>query len=143
MVILKLSVVWEFPEVKDLAIRELEKKDIPDAKRIKLYHENQVDKNILIPRYAALCEREAHLTIEEGLDLGMETVVMIAACRGEARAARLASGGRSPLTPTVSGTKLHDVVCEIFHIEPPSNKNATTGGLMTTSWFTNFNNASV
>ena len=87
----------------------------------------------MIPRYAALCEREAHLTFDEANDLGMETVVMIAACRGEARAARLATGGRSPLTPTFSGNELHDVVREIFRIEPPSDNNATTGGLVTTS----------
>ena len=40
-----------------------------------------------------------HLTGEEGEDIGMETVIMVAA----ARAGRLPSGGRSPITPTVHG----------------------------------------
>jgi hypothetical protein len=84
----------------------------------------------LIPHYAALSEREAHLTFEEGQDIGMETMVMIAACRGEARALRLASGARTPLSPTVSGTELHDVVREVFGIVPEvssENKDKNTG----------------
>jgi len=118
-VILNLAVLWEFPEVKNLAVRELEKKEeIPDSKRIKLYHANGVDRNILIPYYARLCEREAHLTREEGDDIGMETVIMISAGRGEARAARLASGVRSPISPTFHGEELHEVIREVFRIAP-------------------------
>jgi len=126
-VILGLAVRWDFPEVKDLAIRELEKKiDIPDSKRIKLYHAHHVDRNILIPYYARLCEREAHLTREEGEDIGMETVIMVAAGRGEARAGRLPSGGRSPITPTVQGEELHQVIREIFGISPEVKDKDTT-----------------
>jgi len=120
-VILSLAVCWEFPEVKNLAVRELEKKVIPDSKRIKLYHANGVDRNILIPYYAALCEREAHLTREEGEDIGMETVIMISAGRGEVRAARL-GGIRSPVTPTVQGEELHEVIREVFKIAPVSKE---------------------
>lgn len=138
-VILGLAVRWDFPEVKDLAVRELEKKiDIPDSKRIKLYHANNVDRNILIPYYARLCEREAHLTREEGEDIGMDTVIMVSAGRGEARAARLASGARSPVTPTYRGEELNEVIREIFKIAPkaPSKDNEkekekdTLGGLV-------------
>ena len=52
-------------------------------------------------------------------------MVMIATCRGEVRALCLA-----PLSPTVSGTKLHDVVREVFGIVPAvssENKNNNTG----------------
>lgn len=129
-IVLDLAVRWEFKEIKNLAVRELEKKEIPDSKRIKLYHQNNVDKTILIPRYAALCEREAHLTLEEAQDIGMETVVMIAAGRQEVRAARLASGGRSPLSPTISGQELHEVVREVFHISLEASSADPTGGLV-------------
>ena len=126
--ILNLAVLWEFPEVKNLAVRELEKKmDISDSKRIKLYHANSVDRNILIPYYARLCEREAHLTREEGDDIGMETVIMISAGRGEARAARLDSGLRSPVSPTFHGDELHEIIREVFKISPISE---STGGLV-------------
>jgi hypothetical protein len=138
-VILGLAVHWDFPEVKDLTIRELEKKkDIPDSKRIKLYHANNVDRNVLIPYYARLCEREAHLTREEGDDIGMDTVIMVAAGRGEARAARLASGVRSPVSPTVKGEELHEVIREIFKISPEAKEDGDKGGLVThdtDSWY--------
>ena len=140
--ILGLAVRWEFPEVKKLAVRELEKKiEIPDSKRIKLYHAHNVDRNILIPYYARLCEREAHLTKEEGDDIGMETVILISAGRGEARAARLASGLRSPITPTFQGEELHAVVREIFNIVPETKDTDTTGGLVIMILISDFNNA--
>jgi hypothetical protein len=117
-IILGLAVRWGFAEVKNLAVRELEKKtEISDSKRVKLYQENDVDKNVLILYYAALCEREAYLTREEAEDLGMDTVVRIAACREEIRASRLA-GVKTPFLPTISGTEVHDVVREVFRTVP-------------------------
>ena len=95
-IILTLAHRWGFPEVKNLAVRELETKSMPDVKRIKLYHDTHVDRNFLIPRYAALCEREEPLSLAEGFDLGMETTLMIARGREEARASRSASGARPP-----------------------------------------------
>lgn len=102
-----------------------------------------MDRNILIPYYARLCEREPHLTREEGEDIGMDTVIMVAAGRGEARAARLASGLRSPVTPTVSGEELHQVIRDIFKIslEEKDKDKDTTGGLVTTILIPDINNA--
>jgi len=117
-VILTLANRWSFPGVKALAIRELQKKFMSDVKRIKLYKENHVDRNYLIPCYARLCEREAPLTAEEGLDLGMIDVIQIAAAREQARSAFLPSGARSPLTPTIHGTDLEEVIRQVFHIAP-------------------------
>ncbi|KAF8953196.1 hypothetical protein BDZ97DRAFT_1929891 [Flammula alnicola] len=133
-VILALANRWSFDEVKSLAIRELEKKEMPDVQRIKLYHENNVDRNFLIPRYAALCEREEPLSLSEGMDLGMETTLMIARGREEARSSRLASGARSPQTPTIHGADLHEVIRELFQIASPgtdSEAQATTTGITT------------
>jgi len=118
-VILKLAERWSFPEVKNLAIRELEQKEMLDVKRIKLYHENNVDRNYLVPRYAALCEREEPLTLAEGMDLGMETTLQIAAGREQARS-RLPGGARTPMSPTIHGADLHEVVRELFRIAPSS-----------------------
>ena len=65
----------------------------------------------------------------------METMVMIAAGRVEARASCLTTGVRSSLSPTVSGAELHDVVREFFHItpEPPFDNKDNTGELVATS----------
>lgn len=141
--ILTLSSTWSFPEVKSLSIRELEKKIMPDVKRIKLYHETKVDRNILLPRYAALIEREEPLTLEEGYDLGMETAFMIYRGREEARSARQPNGARSPSTPTIHGADLYEVIRDVFKIAPseavmeaepivPDNHNST-GALVETS----------
>jgi len=130
-----------------------------DVKRIKLYQDNEVDRRLLVPRYAALCEREETLTLEEGFDLGMETTLMIARGREQARSQRLPTGGRSPLTPTAHGSDLIEIVRELFKLPageedvgspetarlppstsyaPPANGSAnghTTGGLVSTYLF--------
>ena len=77
-IILKLAHRWTFPEVKDLAVRELEKLICPDLDRIATYQANAVDRKLLIPYYARLCEREEPLTLPEGMKLGMETTLIIA-----------------------------------------------------------------
>ena len=64
----------------------------------------------------------------------METVIMISAGRGEARAARPASGVRSPVSPTFRGEELHEVIREVFNIVPvpETPKPDTPGGLVIT-----------
>ncbi|KAF9479073.1 hypothetical protein BDN70DRAFT_807554 [Pholiota conissans] len=125
-IILILAHRWGFPEVKNLAVRELEKKTMLDVKRIKLYHDTHVARHFLIPRYAALCEREEPLSLAEGMDLGMETTLMIARGREEARASRSTSGVRSPLTPTIHGADLHEFIRELFQIGADADTTTTT-----------------
>jgi hypothetical protein len=71
----------------------------------------------------------------------MDTVIMVAAGRGEARAARLASGVRSPVSPTVKGEELHEVIREIFKIDPEAKDNGDKGGLVTMILIPDINNA--
>ena len=87
----------------------------------------------MIPYYARLCEREAHLTREEGEDIGMDTVIMISAGRTEVRAARQESGVRSPITPSFHGEELYSVVREVFKISPEEKEKEkdNAGGLVT------------
>jgi len=82
--------------VKQLAIRELQKQEMADVKRIALYHEFGVDRTLLIPHYVALCEREQPLTLDEGLTLEMETTVMVAWGREAVLSSRLADGSLNP-----------------------------------------------
>lgn len=104
--ILELSNRWSFPEVKDLAVRELQKKPLSPVERIELYHRNFVDRNLLINDYIELCQRESPLTLKEGLDLGLETTLTIARTREEIRSPRSPQGVMTPLTPTVQGPEL-------------------------------------
>ena len=119
-VILTLSNRWSFREVKNLAIRELEKMAISDVKRIKLYHDHNVDRNYLIPCFIALCKREESLTVEEGIHLGMITVTQIVTAREHIRrVSHLTSGTGGPSTPIIHGSDLHDVIRQLFNIAPP------------------------
>ncbi|KAG2023355.1 hypothetical protein CC2G_001017 [Coprinopsis cinerea AmutBmut pab1-1] len=118
--ILGLAHKWGFPQVKALAVRELEKKDFDDIDRIVVYHNNDVDRNLLIPRYAALCARETPLTLPEGMKLGMETTLAIASAREYVRAIKLADGSRSPISPTVEGEELASMIRDLFGIPPPA-----------------------
>ncbi|TFK45106.1 hypothetical protein BDQ12DRAFT_595172 [Crucibulum laeve] len=140
-VILSLAHRWKFPEVKKLAVRELETKtteDFPDIDRIVVYHDNSVDRNLLIPRYAALCEREEPLTLPEGMRLGMETTLMIARAREYARSNITSSGARSPSASNVHGGELQKIVRELFGVtasseEPEEPVVAATSGPAPTS----------
>ncbi|KAJ7771980.1 hypothetical protein DFH07DRAFT_212694 [Mycena maculata] len=116
--ILELAERWEFAEVKNLAVRELEKKDeLPDIDRIVLYHKFKVDESYLIPRYAALCERPELLTVEEGLQLGMEVTIALSRARECARN-QASSGGRSPSPAGLGNKELTDIIKDHFNIKP-------------------------
>ncbi|KAJ7935271.1 hypothetical protein B0H13DRAFT_2227173 [Mycena leptocephala] len=111
--ILELAHRWEFAEVKNLAVRELEKLELPDIDRIVLYKKFAVDESYLIPRYAALCERPELLTVEEGLRLGMEIVIPLSRARECAR--NLATdGGRSPSPADLGGKELSEIIKDHF-----------------------------
>ena len=114
--ILTLAHRWGFAEVKALAVRELEKKEFSNIDRIVYYQSNDVDRNLLIPHYAAVCARENPLTLAEGIKLGMETTLVIASAREYIRAIPTRNGLRSPVTPTVEGEELYDMIRELFNI---------------------------
>ena len=118
-VILRLAHRWSFHEVHALAIRELEKLDSPDIDRIVAYHDCEVDRNLLIPRYAALCHREQPLELEEGQRLGLETTLMIARAREFARGNLMPSGARSPTAATLAQHEMITLIRGLFGIPAP------------------------
>ncbi|KAL0955732.1 hypothetical protein HGRIS_001949 [Hohenbuehelia grisea] len=125
--ILHLAADWEFNEVKNLCVRELEKLAMPDVDRVVIYHKYHVDRNLLIPRYAALCAREEPLTLPEGMKLGMETTLMISRARECARALpRPDSGARSPTRAEVEPVVMTDIIKDVFNIEPAKSADGTT-----------------
>ncbi|KAK2467401.1 hypothetical protein APHAL10511_000636 [Amanita phalloides] len=117
--ILTLAHRWAFHEVKALAVRELEKLDSPDIDRIVTYHDCQVDRNLLIHRYAALCQREEPLTLEEANRLGMQTTVNIVTAREYARGPVLSSGLRSPVAANIGLDEIIKVIRGAFSIPAP------------------------
>ncbi|KAM6502791.1 hypothetical protein JOM56_002768 [Amanita muscaria] len=130
-VILRLAHRWTFHEVKDLAVRELQKLDSPDIDRIVLYHDCQVDRNLLIPRYAAICEREEPLTLEEGMRLGLETTLMLARAREYARGRVLSSGERSPISATIARHEMVGLIRQLFGIPPSRAEESDVANTIT------------
>ncbi|KAF8648497.1 hypothetical protein AX16_006206 [Volvariella volvacea WC 439] len=75
--LLRVSTQWQFPEVRSLAIRQLESAYMPIIDRVRIYQENRVDEQILYWRYRELCSRPEGLTLLEATQLGLETSIRI------------------------------------------------------------------
>ncbi|KAF8648515.1 hypothetical protein AX16_006221 [Volvariella volvacea WC 439] len=137
--ILDLAHRWGFPEVKALAVRELELLLLADIDKIVIYHKYDVDRNLLLPQYVALCLREKPLDLHEGLRLGLETSIMIARARECARQP-VQNGLRSPSTIHADQIEMENIVKDLFGLtktEPapvPSDiPNGTAAGSANTT----------
>ncbi|KAF9047609.1 hypothetical protein BJ165DRAFT_1344790 [Panaeolus papilionaceus] len=104
-VILNLADKWSFPEVKELAVRELHKTDLDLVSKMALYEKYKVDPKHLVPLYAQLCQRETPLTFEEANIIGLKASHLVAITREKLRSLP-SSGGKSPLP---EGLELQDV----------------------------------
>ncbi|KAG6896588.1 hypothetical protein C0992_007292 [Termitomyces sp. T32_za158] len=76
---------WEFPEVLELAIRELSKIEIPLIRRIGIYQDLRLDQKYLLPFYAKLCTRKQGLNQQEAAVIGLETTVTVFLARERLR----------------------------------------------------------
>lgn len=90
-----------------------------DVDRVATYEEVGVDRNLLIPRYAALCKREAPLAFEEGARLGMKVAMQIAAARERARSSKsLGAGATESESVHLQEDEVQWLVRRTFEIEP-------------------------
>jgi hypothetical protein len=136
---LDLAHQWKFAEVKNLVVRELQKMDINPVDRIQLYHTYDVDKNYLVESYTSLSTRDAPLNKFEGLKLGLETVLTIAAARERVRSRPSSGGLFSPMPADVRDEEVEHIVKEVFGVPPParekvngeaSSESSTGGSVM-------------
>ncbi|KAF5377710.1 hypothetical protein D9757_009352 [Collybiopsis confluens] len=114
--IMELAHRWGFHEVMKLATREIERLEMPDIDRVVAYHKFELDRRLLLHRYAALTAREEPLTLEEGNALGMETTVKIFRAREVARAVSTSGGSRDPTIVTLSPEEMQSLVLDLFEI---------------------------
>jgi len=131
--VLKLAHQWRFDGVKDLALRELERLEIPPLRKIVIYQSYGVDRRLLQNAYTALTVRDTSMSIEEGQELGLETVIQLARARELVRAP--AAGGKrikdahSPVN--VAGPELDGLIRDLFQLPPPDRepgRDVATGG---------------
>lgn len=123
--ILKLAHQWDFFGVKELALRELEQLVIPPLQKIVIYHSYAIDRSLLLAAYTAFAVRDEPITMEEGEELGLDTVIQLVRAREFVRAP--ATGGkrikdaRSPVN--VAGVELDALIRDIFRLSLPDQES--------------------
>lgn len=128
--ILKLSYLWDFNEVKTLALRELERLEIPPLQKIIMYHSYAVDRDLLQDAYTALVVRADPITIEEGYELGLETALQLARARELARAST-SGGKKSPVN--LADPELEALIRDLFQLPTPDGRSSRrSAGLKST-----------
>ncbi|KAG5731778.1 hypothetical protein E4T56_gene811 [Termitomyces sp. T112] len=119
-IVLELTQQWEFNEVRNLAIRELDKlTEIPLIERIALYQRFKVDQDLLLPLYGKLCSRPEALNEEESEAIGMKTTVLIFRAREHLRA-QASDSGMSPLPSGLDVSDVHHTLRKLLDTTPIS-----------------------
>jgi hypothetical protein len=113
--ILGLAHHWQFSEVKALVIRELEKQMIPSITKIIIYHQYGVNRNLLLPAYMELCQRDYALGLDEAKDLGLETSMMIMTAREVVRR----GDGSISAHHLMSQDELKHIIRDVFNFPEP------------------------
>ncbi|KAG2117606.1 hypothetical protein DEU56DRAFT_865995 [Suillus clintonianus] len=116
LVILDLSTTWEFPEMKKLAVDELQMLDIEPVEKITTYDRYHIDKSLLLPAYKLLCKRAGRLSTEEGEQLKMHTVLGIQEARERAIRSAAEGGCRSPTSADADDGELEKILNDIFSL---------------------------
>ena len=78
--------MWEFTEVENLCIRELEDLTLLPVERIRIYQQFKLDGMLLLESFAQLIIRTEPLSLEEAYSLGLRTSLSIARAREICRA---------------------------------------------------------
>jgi hypothetical protein len=113
--ILDLAQKWDFKQVEQLCIRELERLALSPVDRVQIYQRHKLDETLLIDSFEELTTREEPIEMEEGLKLGLKTSLQIARAREMSRGPDT-GGLRSPSTVRLSPTDLRGLISEIFQL---------------------------
>ncbi|KAG2152547.1 uncharacterized protein EDB93DRAFT_250019 [Suillus bovinus] len=113
--ILDLATRWNFPGVRDLAVRQLEKLDMNPVERIITYDEYNLDKSLLLPAYILLCKQPSR-SVEDGNRLGMPTVLKINEAREYAQKSASEQGCHSPTSADAEDEELVEILKDVFSL---------------------------
>lgn len=83
--------MWEFAEIRDLAITNLERKCLTEVEKIEIAHKFDIQK-WCVPAYKELAKRTGALTVEEATKIGFEFAIKL----GGVRERRIARTSGSP-----------------------------------------------
>ncbi|KAH9975677.1 hypothetical protein BGW80DRAFT_1250600 [Lactifluus volemus] len=105
--ILKLAYQWNFIEVKELAVRELNNFKIPAVQKIGIFQKYEVDQNHIREAFMSLVVRNEPITFEEGRQLGLHAALSVA--RGR-ELVRMLPGGNI--------TEIDALIQDVFPLSP-------------------------
>lgn len=128
LVILELSTRWLFPEMKQLAIDELQNLEMDPVEKIVTYDKYQVDKSLLVPAYKLLCKRTNRMSNEEGEQLKMPTVLGLQEVRERAIRSAAESGCTSPTSADAEDGVLEKILNEVFNLNTTNRQAAKSQG---------------
>lgn len=111
--ILELATRWKFPNVRDLAVRQLQKLDMKPVERIITYDKYNLDKSLLLPAYTLLCKQPSR-SVEDGKQLGMPTVLKISEARECAQKIAAERGCHSPTSADADDEELAEILRSVF-----------------------------
>lgn len=117
LVILDLSTTWQFPEMKKLAVDQLQSLDMEPVEKITTYDKYQIDKSLLLPAYKLLCKRAGRMSIEEGEQLKLHTVLGIQEARERAIRSAAEGGCRSPTSADAADEELDRILMDVFSLK--------------------------
>ncbi|KAG2068148.1 hypothetical protein BDR04DRAFT_1103817 [Suillus decipiens] len=117
LVILDLSTTWQFPEMKKLAVDQLQSLDMEPVEKITTYDKYQIDKSLLLPAYKLLCKRAGRMSVEEGEQLKLHTVLGIQEARERAIRSAAESGCRSPTSADAADEELDRILMDVFSLK--------------------------
>jgi hypothetical protein len=128
--ILELAKKWDFKQVEQLCIRELEKLELSSVDRIQIYRKHELDETLLIDSFEDLTTRVEPIEMEEGLKLGLKISLQIACAREMSRGPDT-GGLRSPSTVRLSPTDLRGLISNIFKLPQIHTNGAADPGPFT------------
>lgn len=113
--ILALAQKWDFKEVEQLCIRELEKlPTISPVEKIRIYEASHLDRSLLAESFEELTLRPEPLTVDEAGKLGLNMAIRIAMAQERARGFNPISG---LFATQVSDSELRSVIQELFGVK--------------------------
>ncbi|KAG1728897.1 hypothetical protein EDB19DRAFT_135768 [Suillus lakei] len=127
LVILELSMRWQFLEMKELAVDQLQNLKMDPVEKIAIYNKYEIDKSLLLPEYKHLCTREGQMSIEEGEKVGLLTVLAIHQARERAMKSAAAKECRSPIPADADDEELEQILKDIFNLNPNSTAGSRHG----------------